>query len=193
MKYVYIGVFLILIVLVVSSWGPINPSWRIDDEDWIATEPPQVISDVKRILNGIREKDFTLSFELMDPKLLVSADAPKTFQPSYQDYIDHVQPETVTFEEISLTSEPEFFRSRYEDFAILRTKSILVFINSKTVQTGFILARRGHDDQHWNYSDFSAGWSNAEAIVRYHFFDLPKDFPIPECKIEFIAPESARF
>ncbi|RCS54607.1 hypothetical protein DTL42_05595 [Bremerella cremea] len=190
-KYVYIGLFVVLAVLIVSSWGTINPSWQIKDTDWIAKESPQVISDAKRILDGIREKDFTSSFELMDPKLLLSAEVPQTFQPSYQDYIDHIQPENVTFEEISITSEPKFFRSKYDDFAILQTKSILVFRDSKTEQVGFILARRGREDQHWKYADFSAGWVNAKDIVRYHFPDLPKNLPIPDSKTKFIALELA--
>lgn len=187
MKYAPILLILILVVLLVATWGRIDTYSLVTDRDWIATETKNVKQDVQNYLSAVREFDVEPMIELAHASVLLSEGGEETVRRFLQQGFTTAQQTGVSFDDFTILGEPEFYRTKYDDFAVIRTKLVVSSPENTVWLIGYFVGHKKQHEGSWKYFDASGGTANAERTIKYHLEEFPELLTLPECSTKIFA------
>ncbi|MHC2070678.1 hypothetical protein ACYFX5_24665 [Bremerella sp. T1] len=189
MKKYYAGLFLLLATLIFFSWGSIRISSRVTDEKWLEVESTKVRDDFEQISQAYKTHDFEHVREFLHRRVRVSEGAPAAYENRFDEIIEQFDSEDVSIEHFFISETPLFYQSRDDDYVIIPTSMVVSYGFGKSRFTGFLLGHKRTSDSAWKYVDMSGNWEQPRRVIRQHFYDMPKDIPIPQGTMDYVDPE----
>jgi len=149
-----------------------------------------VRQDVERMFDGYRNLDVQPLLELAHPNVLLSEGGPESIRMKLEPVFENLNNANGRFERMEVLEKPEFFQTKYDDFAIVRTQSVLESSKGRVQMTGFIVGHKKQNEDEWRYLDATGGTSAGEGVVRFHLPNLPASLPLPESSLEPLSAAS---
>lgn len=184
MKYLPIVLVVILIVLLIATWGPVESYSRVDDPNWVSAEKNNVLPDIERLMDGYRNLDVQPFLDLAHPNVLLSEGGSESIRMLLEPQLDSIRDGNGSFELFEGVGEPEFYKTKYDDIVVVRTRAIVSSPSGRTQLTGFFVGHKKQKDKHWKYLDATGGLPEAEDVVRFHLPELPAGLRLPKSSRE---------